>query len=308
MKYYGDLRDYHNKRFIANNLETFFASAINIIGLTTAINGMCYINDGLWFDTLSGSVAAICMLMETDALYSGVKNINKDLKNIDLRSVLKERKRLYDAIINNICSCIKELNMTDPKYIMHFLNDVLNKGYLSYKKNFKNINVTSERLEFSSYQVINGNGVCRHIAQFTTDIFKCLGYEAFDLFCLEYGSDDKPRHMITMVDYNNKTYYLDTANNISYNYYEGVLKTNNNNFIPVNYYAKNFHQMDNDDLAYLISYYANRRNLQECMKCMFKKLNESYDEYDYKKGNNIKTNIIYEKNKKLYKKFRETYL
>ena len=41
---------------------------------------------------------------------------------------------------------------------------------------------------------------------------------------------------------------------------------------------------------------------------MFKKLNESYDEYDYKKGNNIKTNIIYEKNKKLYKKFRETYL
>ena len=43
MKYYGDLRDYHNKRFIANNLETFFASAINIIGLTTAINGMCLI-------------------------------------------------------------------------------------------------------------------------------------------------------------------------------------------------------------------------------------------------------------------------
>ena len=111
-----------------------------------------------------------------------------------------------------------------------------------------------------------------------------------------------------MVDYNNKTYYLDTANNISYNYYEGVLRTNNNNFIPVNYYAKNFHQMDNGDLAYLISYYVNRRNLQECMKCMFKKLNESYDEYDYKKGNNIKTNIIYEKNKKLYKKFRETYL
>ena len=303
MKYYGDLRDYHNKKFIENNLETFLASIINIIGLSSTIK---YANGDLSYNLLSQKLAFIFAFLEIDTLYSGLTDINKDLKKLDLRSIENERKNLYEQILNNICIYIKNTNITNPKDIMHLLNKILNKGYLSYKKKFKYDNITSKSFEFS-YQIINGSGVCRHIAQLTTDIFKKLGYEAYDLFCTD-NKDNKPRHMITMVNYNNKIYYLDTTNNIVYNYYEGILKNSKINYMPINIYSKNFNQIDEKDIDFITIYYTRKRNFEECMKCMFTPLKESYGAYDGEIENKNKPRIIYEKNKKLYKKFNKTYL
>lgn len=273
LMYYGDLRDYHNKKFLTYNIERKIRFLIYIIGLS----------DGN------------CFYKESKLNYFNDNYLKSEIKII------------YNQIIDNVCKYILSLNIDDPNYIMVVLNKLIYSGFISYKKHFKWKNVASKEIDEMAYQVINGQGVCRNITQLSTDIFKKLGYEAYDLFCLPNKESTKISHMLTMVKYNNKTYYLDVTNNISFNHKNGCLYNNKHSFVIINFYEYNLNLLNKNDLYLMIEYYNKRRTNKDITKCMFEKLDDVCIDF----STNLELNdlsSVYKKNKKLYKKFKYMYL
>ena len=139
-------------------------------------------------------------------------------------------------------------------------------GELSYKKKFITINLVEEDYNYS-YQIINGNGVCRSFAQITTDIFRRLGYDAYEIFCTDLNN--KMCHLITMVKYKNKTYYLDTYNNVEYTYESDCFKYfEKEGYIPINIHNAHFSEIEIKSLSFLMNYYTKKRNKNDCIKCV----------------------------------------
>ena len=292
MKYYNDLRDYHNQKFIKENLKDFIYSSILI---------MCSNNIKIGYPIIQ-------ILYNLNILEIYIINTNRNKKIYDKLEIRKksiQRNSLYNEILNNIVLYIKENNITNPINIMKLLHKVIFNGYLSYNKKFKNINPNEKNLIDSPYQVILGKGVCRNINILTTDIFKKLNYEATDVFCTIYNKDNMIRHIITKVKYNNNFYYLDTQNN-------RVLDLKNNIFVMDNIYTyvpvdiKN-KTYDKEDILFLINYYKNKRSINDILILVgTQEQNKKISQIE--KINTTNSNQIYDKNKKLYKKFRKTYL
>lgn len=292
MKYYNDLRDYHNQKFIKENLKDFIYSSILI---------MCSNNIKIGYPIIQ-------ILYDLNILEIYIINTNRNKKIYDKLEIRKksiQRNSLYNEILNNIVLYIKENNITNPINIMKLLHKVIFNGYLSYNKKFKNINPNEKNLIDSPYQVILGKGVCRNINILTTDIFKKLNYEATDVFCTIYNKDNMIRHIITKVKYNNNFYYLDTQNN-------RVLDLKNNIFVMDNIYTyvpvdiKN-KTYDKEDILFLINYYKNKRSINDILILVgTQEQNKKISQIET--INTTNSNQIYDKNKKLYKKFRKTYL
>ena len=86
---------------------------------------------------------------------------------------------LYDDIIKRYTKLNKEFDFKNPLEVYSCYIYMLNNGYLSSSKkfNYKNedVNDFAERLGFD---VVNGHGVCRHIASLLNDEFKDLGFSS----------------------------------------------------------------------------------------------------------------------------------
>ncbi len=292
MKYYNDLRDYHNQTFIKENFKDFICSSILIISSNNIKIGypitqiLCYIN-----------ILEIYMI-ET------IRN-KKIFNELEIRKRSDKIKLLYNEILDNIVFYIKEKNIEDPINIMNLIHKIIYNGYLSYNKKFKSISPKEKNLIESPFQVILGKGVCRNVNILATDIFKKLNYESTDIFCTLHNKDNVIRHVITKVKYNSKIYYLDTQNNHTLDLKKNILKIKNiDAYEPVNITDKTY---DEDDIMVLIKYYISKRtikDLSEIIKNQEGNIQVSKEE----PINNLKPCEIYKQNKKLYKKFKKTYL
>lgn len=285
----NDLRDYHNKKIINANLEFIFDAMISITIYDILLNIDPF---------FAGSYFTITSL-----------KLSNKRKNINKKYILEKRKKLYNEIINKVALLLKNNNINDPIEIMNYLNSAIEKGYLSYNRKFKKINTQEVNLEYSSYLVILGQGVCRNINQFTTDVLKALNMESYDLFCTSKGKLKELNHMITLAIYNDKYYYLDTANNIVYDCANYILSYDSKDlFIIYNFYSPIFHSVFHGYLIYIMNYYKIKRNVSELKKCLFTNLQDS--KIDYKKNTDqIQiSKCLYKENKKLYKEFKKTYL
>lgn len=294
MKKYGDLRDYHNYEFNYNNFVMSSNSCIALFIYSTLmkINPIC----------------AIIYLFPS--LFQVVKfkfYLNSYFNKIDKRSLLLKRKKIYNQVLDVLCNFIKKNNITDPIGIMNLLSNIIKNGNLSYKHNFTFDNVLIEPLELSSYQVLIGCGVCRNVNQLATDVFKKLGYNAYDIFCTDVSNLFAVSHLITLVEYNNNSYYLDVSNNVNYDCKDFYLSSNGENeFIIVNVFSSNFSKIDPKTIVILCDYYKNKRSYKELKRCFFDTLPNSISSNI--ESINLNTKEVYYKNRKLYRKFKDTYL
>lgn len=79
-----------------------------------------------------------------------------------------------------------------------------------------------------------------------------------------------------------------------------------NEFIIVNGFSSSFCDIDPKTIAFLINYYRNKRNYKELCKCLLEPLPNSIS--SNKENIDLNSKEIYRKNKKLYCKFKNTYL
>lgn len=304
MKKYNDLRDYHKEKFMKENFIKLTFININIFGLYTTFKLSTHIPTSISKTSAVISQTTIYIAGIIDTLHTGLKKIEKNIQEIDPKEILYKRYKIYNQIVNNIVLHIKDNDINNPVDIIHFLHDAIMNGNLSYKKKFITINIVEENYNFS-YQIINGNGVCRSFAQITTDIFRRLGYDAYEIFCTNLKNE--MCHLITMVKYKNRTYYLDTYNNVEYTYENGYLKyLEKEGYIPINIHNEYFSEIKIKSLSFIMDYYMKKRNKNDCIKCVLTPLEKS--KQDDKNDKRFDSSAIYESNKKLYKKFKKTYL
>ena len=92
---------------------------------------------------------------------------------------VKEIKVIYDEIITNYNKLNRVFDLNDPVEIYTMYNYMVYKGYLSKDKNFELSDKNSRDITLIyGANVINGQGVCRHIAIMLKDIFNDYGIDS----------------------------------------------------------------------------------------------------------------------------------
>lgn len=156
----------------------------------------------------------------------------------------KELKQMYDEIINNTSSMLKELNINDPVTLFATYVYLYRSGYLSHNHSFIYSSDMKDFALLNGIDVIRGKGVCRSISSLFTDLSIKQGYTASNLLVndrtgacgnlqklspIELNSDDEgkkfaeivskitdfialPNHLITLVKEDNTSYIFDPTN------------------------------------------------------------------------------------------------
>lgn len=81
----------------------------------------------------------------------------------------------YNELVENFRKLSRDLGLTDPIEIYELYTTMYNNGYLSYNKKFE-FGKTPDVLNNLGSAVINGQGVCRHIAPLLSDILNSEEY------------------------------------------------------------------------------------------------------------------------------------
>lgn len=156
----------------------------------------------------------------------------------------KELKGMYNEVIKNTSSLLKELNVDDPNVLFAIYVYLYRGGYLSYNHSFEYSNDMKDFASLSGLDVIRGTGVCRSISSFFTNLCIEQDYIATNLTVNTTGKVCKnlqkmspqilrkelsgkklaeivstitkiiplPNHLITLVKDNNMSYIFDPTN------------------------------------------------------------------------------------------------
>ena len=117
------------------------------------------INLDIDIDTLN---FIISILLDVDILTFGyTQRLTKEYK---------ELKGMYNEVIKNTSSLLKELNVDDPNVLFAIYVYLYRGGYLSYNHSFEYSSDMKDFALLSGLDVIRGTGVCRSISSFLTDL------------------------------------------------------------------------------------------------------------------------------------------
>lgn len=292
--FYNDLRDYHNNKFIIDRLEEI----LEIYGWNTFFYlATIHLKNPI----ISLMILADAIIYDNRYIFDNKIHVNHELNKINRNTTSLLRKEIYNKILDIIKMNFKTLEENDPITINKYICYLINNGYLSVNKTIKYKNTSEIDYNFA-YKVLLGSGVCRNIASLTTDIFKILGFEAYDLILYNYFEKDL-LHAITMVVYNEKIYFFDNLNKVNYNKKSILLKDDKNLkfYIPCFYLDK-----ENEYYKAIKEIYKHRFS--------FEKNKEIYEKY--KQEVNVDYNLmhvpkqlkkVYSKNKKNFNDFVNTY-
>ena len=113
---------------------------------------------------------------------------------------LREKYNLY---IKRLSLYFKELNLDDPLDIGLYFSSMLHSGDLSVTKNFKYKLIKNDRdYKYSGIlgsRILSGYGVCRNMSALLTDLYKELGYDAYDLYVNFKSSGINSKHAVVLV-------------------------------------------------------------------------------------------------------------
>lgn len=148
------------------NLEkTLFLSSITLGSASVMVESSNMLLD----KSLSGS-ALICLALFSILKASGGISKTKDVTKI---------KELYNELIENYVKLNKKFGFNNPAEMSAMFNFLLYNGYLSYNKGFKfTSNGVTDINAIDGANIINGKGVCRHIAGMFTDVLNKNGVES----------------------------------------------------------------------------------------------------------------------------------
>jgi len=172
------------------------------------------------FDSNMGVV--VCFL----SAFLAICELVAKLSNFDdYTKDITELKTLYDEFLNNYNKLNTDFNFNNPIEIYTMFKYLLHKGYLSnnhfYK--FESSKMIDSKM-ISGINILDGTGVCRHIAILLADIYNYDKEKNIAGFTLPVyqGNSDKFKdftivnHLITVARYNDKAYYFDATQDSMY--------------------------------------------------------------------------------------------
>lgn len=145
-------------------------------------NGLKKLKDISYYSALGMSWASILTPLEVDLVLYPVEilflilvlNLNAD-KTKDVRNI----REMYDEVISDYVKMINVLGLQNPVEVSAFFERCYRDGILSRNKRFvfDTSNVRDVHSLFGS-NIINGEGVCRHIASMLNDIYISMGIDS----------------------------------------------------------------------------------------------------------------------------------
>lgn len=82
----------------------------------------------------------------------------------------------YKEVVSHVVSLFKELDILDPVKVFSVYSYLIRSGFLSYQHQFVYNKMVDDGIYLLGSNVISGEGVCRHICSFLTDIYQKMGY------------------------------------------------------------------------------------------------------------------------------------
>ena len=129
------------------------------------------IHNTMFYLTLSSTVPCTY-------LTSGVLSMNRKMLNTDVR----ELRKIYDEFIKKYNELNKMFNLKDPYELQVLYSYLYKNGYLSKDKEFEFKNRKQKDIpNIYGAEIINGKGVCRHIAAMFSDILNDYGILSSEL-------------------------------------------------------------------------------------------------------------------------------
>ena len=117
--------------------------------------------------------------------YQLTKQINQmknELDNIYTKSTeFTNLEKSYNRLIKETAFLLTNMNITEPVPILSLYTYLIKNGYLSLNHHFTYNKNVDDCLYLFGTNVIYGEGVCRHITTFLTDIYKEIGYESYNI-------------------------------------------------------------------------------------------------------------------------------
>lgn len=105
----------------------------------------------------------------------------RQLDNVYMNSLeYYSLNKSYREVIFDIANLFRNMEIANPITIFSLYNYLYKKGYFSLKHSFAYAKKNNDCYPFFGTNVIEGEGVCRHITAMLTDIYKELGYESYN--------------------------------------------------------------------------------------------------------------------------------
>lgn len=237
----------------------------------------------------------------------------------------KDIRPIYDKIIKNYTKLNKEFNFKNPLEVYSTYIFMLNNGYLSNGKSFEHYDDRNNVKERFGLNVINGRGVCRHIAALLNDEFKDLGLESSVAgvslpTCYIEADEDKFNKMVddaingiipseidkefvrSVFKYEKKLFLPLLNHDMNFVFYDGI-----NYFLdPTN--NMTFHLNKDDCKLHSIDYEAKfikfqRESFRESLKLKRYMYNKPFLDFDSENEIISRTTSICEENEDIFEKF-----
>jgi len=90
----------------------------------------------------------------------------------------KQIRNLYDNVLERTSSLMEEFSLESPVAICAMYTYLYRNGYLSKDHQFKYTMKLKDLPRLYGADVINGNGVCRSLASFLSDLYEKMGYDS----------------------------------------------------------------------------------------------------------------------------------
>ena len=161
------LNDFNTRSKVLNTLEY---SSFGLL-LTNSLLFNMYPNNSNIYDLIVGGIGFLSVSLPYIILSNNKYN-TKDILEI---------KNLYNTFIKNYNKLNNIFDFNNPIEIYILFNYLLYSGYLSKDKTFEFNNNLKDIDGIISTNIINGNGVCRHISSMLSDILKDRNIENYKI-------------------------------------------------------------------------------------------------------------------------------
>ncbi len=143
----------------------------------------------------------------------------------------QEIEKYYEIFLDNFVTLCRKLDINSYEELLALYKYMLDNGYLSLSDEFiYKTNVLESQRNLGA-TIVTGEGCCRHINLFFTDILKKLNCKAFNL-TLVNEDITKNCHVISVVENGENYLMFDPTNNMKVIYNEGKFEIGDSSYVP----------------------------------------------------------------------------
>ena len=128
--------------------------------------------------------------------------------------------KMYNRFLRMVKELLQTLDLDNSLEYSIAVAYLINNGFLTFDKEFKNIETKKEIHTRYGTTIVKGFGVCRNYSDLNKDIMTLLDYYVKNIYCFcpylglpKNARNKKSNHVVNMIEYSDVKYGIDLFNN-----------------------------------------------------------------------------------------------